>query len=62
MLAALVTIALDPVAQALAGHPEMLRQFANLVVTLGDLLHRFDLEFFRVAFPGHIRSFWFALV
>ena len=62
MLAALATVALDPVAQALAGHPEALRHFADLVAPIGDLFHRLDLEFFRVAFPAHIHTFWFALV
>ena len=62
MLATLITIVLDPVAQARTGDPDTLRHLADLVAALGHLLHRLDLEFFRVAFPAHIHTFSFAFV
>ena len=40
---------------------EALRNLADFVAPIGDLLHRLNLEFFRVAFPAHIHTFWFAL-
>ena len=56
---------MDPLTQQLmqrAWNAEKLRHFTDPVAALGDLLDRFDLEFFRVASPAHIHTFWFALV
>jgi hypothetical protein len=62
MLGTAATVLLGPVMQAFGGHPESFGHFTNLVATIGDLLHRINLEFFCVAFATQNKYLLFASI
>ncbi len=62
MLGTGVTVLLGPVMQTLGGHPESLGHLTDLVTGISDLLYRFNLEFFCIAFAAYNKYLLFASI